>query len=86
MAALAPRLSPSHARVGLFLSLDGTLQRIHHALRKQVRQRAGKRAAPPAVILDSQSVKTTEKGGTVDRMRASVSTVASVISLWTHSD
>ena len=42
---------------------DGTWYRLHAALRAQVRQRVGKNAQPSAAILDSQSVKTTERGG-----------------------
>jgi putative transposase len=42
---------------------DGTWQRRHDALRDQVRPRAGKKLTPPAAILDSQSVKTTARGG-----------------------
>lgn len=43
--------------------LDGTWKRIHDALRTQVREAAGRNASPSAAILDSQSVKSTEKGG-----------------------
>lgn len=46
-------------------SQDGTLERIHAALREQVRMEAGREKQPSAAILDSQSVKTTEKGGSV---------------------
>ena len=42
---------------------DGTLEKLHDALRAEVRLKAGRMAQPSAVILDSQSVKTTEKGG-----------------------
>src|SRR5258706_10864699 len=43
--------------------LDSTWPRIHDALREQVRRAAGHKPAASAAILDSQSVKTTEKGG-----------------------
>jgi transposase len=43
--------------------LDGTWERLNDELRELVRQRAGRNAQPRAAILDSQSVKTTEKGG-----------------------
>ena len=42
---------------------DGMLDKIHDALRAKARVKAGREEAPSAAILDSQSVKTTEKGG-----------------------
>ena len=44
---------------------DGTWQRIHDALRDEVRRAAGRDPSPSAAILDAQSVKTAEKGGPV---------------------
>jgi len=42
---------------------DGTLDRIHHALYGLCREQAGRAAQPTAAIIDSQSVKSAEKGG-----------------------
>jgi len=43
--------------------LDGTWVRLNDELREEVRARAGRHRQPSAAILDSQSVRTTEKGG-----------------------
>jgi transposase len=42
---------------------DGTLERIHYALSVQCREQAGRDASPTVAIIDSQSVKSAEKGG-----------------------
>jgi putative transposase len=52
------------------LSRDGTWQRINDALRSRVRLKAGREAEPSLLIGDSQSVKTTEKGGRAAGMAA----------------
>ncbi len=44
-------------------SYDGTLDRLHDALYVKCREQAGREASPTAAILDSQSVKSAEKGG-----------------------
>ena len=44
-------------------SWDGTLGRIHDVLYAQCRQAASREASPTAAIIDSQSVKSAEKGG-----------------------
>ncbi len=42
---------------------DRTLDRIHHALYVQCRELADREASPTVAIIDSQSVKSAEKGG-----------------------
>src|SRR4051794_16564873 len=59
-----PEDLPPKSTVHDYLTLwawDGTLRRLHHALSVQAREQAGEEASPTAAIVDSQSVKTTEK-------------------------
>jgi putative transposase len=55
----------------------GMWEQIHDTLRGDLRQALGKQRQPSAALLDSQSVKTTEKGGCAVSMRASWSRAAS---------
>ena len=51
---------------------DGTLGRIHHELYVKCRELAAREASPTAAIIDSQSVKSAEKGGRRSIRRASM--------------
>ena len=49
---------------------DGTLNRIHWELYVKCREQAGREASPTAAIIDSQSMKSAEKGGPASTLAA----------------
>jgi transposase len=60
-----PKDLPPRSTVNGYFALwdyDGTLDRIHHALYVKCREQAEREASPTAAIIDSQSVKSAEKG------------------------
>ena len=60
-----PKDLPPRSTVHDYLDLwsyDGTLDRIHHALYAACREQSEREASPTAAIIDSQSVKSAEKG------------------------
>src|ERR1700716_56975 len=60
--AIPKDLPPRSSVYGYFdlWTYDGTLERIHHALYEQCREREQREASPTAAIIDSQSVKSAE--------------------------
>jgi transposase len=64
--AAMPKDLPPRSTVNDYLrrwDYDGTLDRIHHTLYVACREQANRAASPTAAIIDSQSVKSAEKGG-----------------------
>ena len=53
-------------------SWDGTLNRMHHELFVMCREAAAREASPTVAIIDSQSVKSAEKGGPRSIRRATM--------------
>jgi transposase len=63
----------------------GLIETVHDALRTQVREQAERDPSPSAAIIDSQSVKTAQKGGPTATTPARRSKAASAISRWIRS-
>jgi len=61
-----PKDFPPKSTVYDYLDLwewDGTLERLHHALYVQERERQGREASPTVAIIDSQTARGASKGG-----------------------
>jgi transposase len=67
--AIPKDLPPRSTVYGYFdlWTWDGTIERIHYELYVRCRERAQREAQPTAAIIDSQSVKSAEKGGSRTR-------------------
>ena len=83
-----PKDLPPRSTLHDYLDLwnyDGTIEKIHHTLYVKCREQAGREASPTACVIDSQSVKSAEKGGPalirMGMMRARRSKARSGISL-----
>src|ERR1019366_763016 len=82
-----PKDLPPRSTVNGYFCLwgyNGTWEKIHHALYIKCRELAEREASPTACIVDSQSVKAAEKGGSASihmgSMRASCSRTRSATS------
>src|ERR1051325_4547536 len=74
MAGFAQGLPPkstAHHYFGLW-DWDGTLERVHHALHIETRERAGREASPSVAIIDSQTAKAAQKGALGSTRKASM--------------
>jgi transposase len=83
-----PPKSTAHSYFMLW-DWDGTLERIHHTLYVETREREGREASPTAAIIHSQSAKAAQKGAPRSTrkglMRARGSSGASAGSWWIRS-
>jgi putative transposase len=58
---------------------SGLWEKLNTRLREKIREKEGRKTTPTAAIIDSQSVKTVQKGGSAAMMQASKPKVASGI-------
>ena len=68
-----PKDFPPKSTVYDYLDLwewDGTLERLHHALYVEARERAGREASPSVAIIDSQTARAPSKKGLRSTRRA----------------
>jgi putative transposase len=62
---MLPHDFPPYSTVYMYFKqwrVEGVWEKIHDVLRDRIRRREGRKKSPSAAIVDSQSVKTTEKG------------------------
>lgn len=70
---MLPHDFPPYSTVYMYFRqwrVEGVWEKIHDVLRNRVRRLEGRKKSPSAAIVDSQSVKTTEKGALAATMRA----------------
>ena len=70
---MLPQDFPPYSTVYMYFrqwQKDGTWEKLHDVLRDRLRRQEGRQKSPSAAIVDSQSVKTTEKGALAGTTRA----------------
>jgi transposase len=83
-----PKDLPPHSTLYDYFDLwnwEGTLDRIHNSLYALCHQAASREASPTAAIIDSQSIKSGEKGGLRSTRRATMQARRSRVRSGTYS-